>query len=249
MPARAEIRQLFESIAHRYDRGNRILSCGVDRGWRRHAARIVREHQPRRVLDLCCGSGDLAVAIARDLPAGHRGAGIDLSERMLQLARAKLAAAAAPGQWLFCAGSIDQMPFPDGAFDAATVAFGIRNVEALPRAVAEAIRVLRPGGLFLSLEFSRPRPAVLRLLYHLYLHRLLPRAGGWITGQPAAYRYLADSIRRFPDQPSLAAAYRAAGLDQVAWQNLTGGIAAIHTGYAPGSASPVKRVSNPLAPP
>jgi demethylmenaquinone methyltransferase/2-methoxy-6-polyprenyl-1,4-benzoquinol methylase len=185
------------------------------------------------VLDLCCGSGDLAMSVIQTLPSPARCIGIDLATGMVECARAKAALRPTQERLAFLSGDVESMPFPDHYFDVAMVGFGIRNVESIPKAVAEVIRVLKPGGTFFSLEFSKPTRFPLTIAYPFYLHRILPRVGGWISGEPGAYRYLAESIKAFPDQPSLAEALREGGLENVRWTNLTGGIVAVHQGTAP----------------
>ena len=236
MPPRRQIRAMFESISGRYDLGNRVLSLGIDRRWRRHVSLQIAKLRPCTVLDLCCGSGDLALSVLPAVPEAIRCVGIDLAEGMLSQARSKAEKRGHAHHLAFLAGDIENMPFPDHAFDVAMVGFGIRNVESIPNAIREVIRVLRPGGTFFSLEFSKTNSFPLNYLYPFYLHHVLPRVGGWISGEPGAYRYLAESIAAFPDQPSLASAFEAGGLQDVHWTNLSGGIVAVHVGRAPGDA-------------
>lgn len=224
------IAAMFSAIAPRYDRANHILSFNQDRRWRRFAVRQAELCQGMRVLDLCTGTGDLALALARAAPVEV--VGLDLSRDMLARAREKARRAGLEGRVRFLEGNALDVPFPSERFDRVTIAFGLRNLPDYRAGLAEIVRVLRPGGRALILEFARPAGLWGRL-YELYLRHLLPVLGGWLTGRGASYRYLHDSIRAFPDGPSLAALLRAASLAQVEVFPLSGGIVLLHRGVKP----------------
>ena len=214
------VRSMFDRIAPVYDAMNRLMSAGLDRRWRAlTAAAVVRRGD--RVLDACCGTGDLALA---DAAAGGEVTGLDFSERMLERARRKSDAV----QWVN--GDLLSLPFADASFDAATVGFGVRNVLALEQALAELRRVLRPGGRLGILEITRPR-GPLALFYRLWFDGLVPLAGKLLPGG-SAYAYLPASVRRFPGPDELAQLMRAAGFEDVRYRLLAGGIVALHTGTA-----------------
>ena len=211
---------MFDGIAPVYDAMNRVTTAGLDGGWRRLAAEaVVRPGD--RVLDACCGTGDLALACAR---TGGRVTGLDFSERMLERARRK-----APDlEWV--RGDLLAIPFPDATFDAATVGFGIRNVPEMERGLAELRRVIRAGGRLAVLEIVRPKRP-LSLFYSVWFDRLVPLIGKALPGG-AAYTYLPASVRRFPGPHELAELIRAAGFANVRWRTLAGGIVALHVGEA-----------------
>lgn len=214
--APAAVQAMFDRISPVYDPMNRVMTVGLDRRWRRLAVQaVVRPGD--RVLDACCGTGDLALEAQR---AGARVTGLDFSERMLERARRKSAAV----EWV--RGDVLALPFPDGSFDAVTVGFGIRNVEDLQAGLAELARVLRPGGRLGCLEITRPRGA-LRPFFALWFDGLVPLAGKVLPGG-AAYTYLPASVRRFPGPADLAGVIGRAGFGQVGWRLLGGGIVALH---------------------
>ena len=223
------IQEMFGEISGRYDLLNRLLSAGRDRAWRRVTVERLGPRPGERALDLCGGTGDLALDLAR---AGASVVCADFSWPMLVGARPKLAGAGPGAVRLLLADAL-RLPFADGSFDLLTIAFGLRNLRTVEEGLGEMRRVLRPGGRLGILEFSTPPGALLRGAYHLYLGRILPRVGGWVSGRPRAYRYLADSIRGFPDQEGLARQMREAGLVEVGYLNLTGGIVALHTARRP----------------
>jgi demethylmenaquinone methyltransferase/2-methoxy-6-polyprenyl-1,4-benzoquinol methylase len=200
---------------------NRLMTAGLDERWRRRTAAAVVT-QGSRVLDACCGTGDLAVACNE---AGGDVVGLDFSERMLARARGKSDAV----EWV--RGDLLELPFPDESFDAATVGFGIRNVQDLEAGLRELARVLRPGGRLGCLEITRPRGA-LRPFFRLWFDGLVPLAGKILPGG-AAYTYLPASVRRFPGPEDLAVVMRRAGLGEVSWELLGGGIVALHTARKP----------------
>ncbi len=211
---------MFDRIAPVYDVMNRVMTMGLDLRWRRLAAEsVVRPGD--RVLDGACGTGDLAVADKR-AGASHV-TGLDFSERMLERARRK-----APLEWV--QGDLLALPFGDDTFDAMTVGFGVRNVADLPRALAEAKRVLRPGGRLAILEITQPR-GPLRVFFHVWFDRVVPLLGKVLPGG-AAYSYLPASVRRFPDAERLAELMREAGFGDVRFRLLAGSIVALHTGAA-----------------
>ena len=212
------VRTMFDRIAPVYDAMNRVMTVGLDRGWRRVTAQaVVRPGD--RVLDACCGTGDLALA-ARD--AGGVVTGVDFSPRMLERARRK----APDVDWVH--GDALALPFPDGSFDAATVGFGIRNVADIDRALSELARVLRPGGRLGILEITTPRGR-LAPFYRVWFERVVPVIGKVLPGG-SAYTYLPASVRRFPDVDGLAATLRSAGFSDVGYRTFAGGIVALHTG-------------------
>lgn len=227
MPDAATIQRMFAEVAPGYDRANRALSLGIDTWWRRRAVRLVDVKPGERGLDVCAGTGDLSYALQR---AGADIVGADFCAPMLVRAANKQGGAAAPGP-RFLAGDALALPFADGAFDFATVAFGIRNVADPEAGLRELARVVRPGGRVVVLEFTRPRVPLLGGLYRFYFRRVLPRLGGWISGaQNGAYRYLHDSVMAFPEREDFLALMRAAGLHAPRMRLLTGGIAALYRG-------------------
>ncbi len=211
------VRDMFDRIAPVYDFMNRAMTLGLDTRWRRlTVAAAVRPGD--RVLDVCCGTGDLALASSE---AGAHVVGLDFSEKMLARARNKSDAV----DWV--RGDATAMPFADGEFDAVTVGFGIRNLEDLERGLAEIARALRAGGRFGCLEITRPR-GVLRPFFRVWFDALVPLAGKVLPGG-GAYTYLPASVRRFPGPEDLAVAFARAGFSKIEWRLLGGGIVALHT--------------------
>ncbi len=221
LPA-ADVRTMFDRIAPVYDAMNRLMTAGLDRRWRRIAAEAV-VRKGGRVLDACCGTGDLAVAARK---AGGRVTGLDFSPRMLERARRKDAAV----EWV--EGDLLALPFEDGGFDAVTVGFGVRNVSDLELGLREIRRVLASGGSVAILEITQPR-GVLAPFYRVWFDRIVPLAGKLLKGG-AAYSYLPASVRRFPGPDELARLLGEAGFDVVEWRTFAGGIVALHTGRAGG---------------
>ena len=216
-----EIRRMFASIAGRYDLLNRILSLWLDAAWRRRAIEELRLQPGDLVLDVCCGTGDLADQVVR---GGGRVVASDFCHEMLCAIAAK-----APGAHRVEADAL-RLPFVDGQFDAVTIGFGLRNLADPVAGLREMRRVLRPGGKLVILEFSLPPGRVFRALYHLYLGRILPWAGDLLSRRRGPYRYLAKSILAFPDQPTLAGHLRDAGFTEARWIDLSRGIVALHLG-------------------
>jgi len=222
------VRGMFGRVAHRYDLANHLLSFNIDRYWRAHTVRRAREILLRpeaRVLDICCGTGDLVLALAGQ---GHAVLGSDFCHPMLAAASAKIARRRAPAV-LFESDALT-LPLRDASLDLLTVAFGFRNLANYESGLAEMRRVLRPGGMAAILEFSQPPNAVFGAFYNLYSRRILPWIGGLISGTRDAYTYLPESVRKFPAASELAAMMQTAGFAEVSFEYLTGGIAALHLG-------------------
>jgi demethylmenaquinone methyltransferase/2-methoxy-6-polyprenyl-1,4-benzoquinol methylase len=213
-----DVRTMFDRIAPVYDVMNRVMTAGLDLRWRRLTAEAV-VRQGDRVLDACCGTGDLAVA---DVRAGGKVTGLDFSPRMLDRARRK----SAEVTWI--EGDMLALPFEDASFEAATVGFGVRNVTDLERGLSELARVVVPGGRLGILEITTPT-GLLAPFYGLWFDRIVPLLGKLLKGGEA-YSYLPASVRRFPDKDTLAGLLREAGFDGVEYRTFAGGIVALHTG-------------------
>lgn len=229
------VRGMFARVAHRYDLANHLLSFNIDRYWRSHTVRRVRpvlERPDARVLDLCCGTGDLTLALLRSLtvaaPSGPGAVvfGSDFCHPMLISARAKIGRRRAPAS-LFEADAL-RLPLRDCSLDLVTVAFGFRNLANYEAGLVEMRRVLRPGGMAAILEFSQPPNAAFRALYNFYSRRILPWIGGALSGSRDAYNYLPESVSRFPSAGELAENMRRVGFAEVRFEYLTGGIVALH---------------------
>lgn len=231
MPEGKQIQEMFSGIAGRYDLLNHVLSMGTDLYWWWRMARASGAGPGRLLLDVAAGTGDSSLALAR---RGAEVVSTDFTFAMLALGPAKFRRKGLEGRiWASAGADAQALPFRPGTFDGVTICYGIRNVEDRRKAYAEFLRVLKPGGRLTILEFSRPRWAWLRGLYGWYSRAVLPRLGGWISGDSSAYAYLPESIRAFPEQALLAAELEAAGFEKISWENLTGGIAALHLGSKP----------------
>jgi demethylmenaquinone methyltransferase/2-methoxy-6-polyprenyl-1,4-benzoquinol methylase len=232
------VRDMFARVAHRYDLANHLLSFNIDRHWRAHTARRagrILERPEARVLDICCGTGDLVLALAKGRSSGRQAEapapptfGSDFCHPMLTAARAKMERAGVRAP-LFEADAL-RLPLADASLDLITVAFGFRNFANYGAGLEEMRRVLRPGGMAAILEFSRPTNAAFAALYEFYSRRILPWIGGALSGSPDAYRYLPESVRKFPSAVQLAEDMRCAGFRSVSYELLTGGIVALHLG-------------------
>ncbi|HEX5708619.1 MAG TPA: bifunctional demethylmenaquinone methyltransferase/2-methoxy-6-polyprenyl-1,4-benzoquinol methylase UbiE [Pyrinomonadaceae bacterium] len=229
------VRGMFARIAGRYDLLNHLLSGNTDARWRKRVAKLLGDSLApgARVLDVACGTGDLAFALAEAVPHA-RVVGVDFCRPMLELAAAKSARRSA-GAVAFVEGDALSLPFADETFDAASIAFGLRNLARVEQGLEELRRVLKPGGRVAVLEFSRPVVPGFRALFQFYFTRVLPFVGGVVSGSRGAYEYLPRSVSKFPDQRALVEMMRGAGFERVEFENLTGGVAALHTGARPAS--------------
>ncbi len=226
------VRGMFGRIAPRYDLANHLLSCNIDRLWRARTVRRVRpilERPDARVLDICCGTGDLLLALGSSTTSTVFGS--DFCHPMLVSAREKITARRARAQ-VFESDALC-LPLGDASLDLVTVAFGFRNLANYEAGLLELRRVLRPGGMAAILEFSQPKSAPFGAIYNFYSRRILPWIGGLLTGSRDAYKYLPESISKFPTAPQFADDMRQAGFQEVRFELLTGGAVALHLGTKP----------------
>jgi demethylmenaquinone methyltransferase/2-methoxy-6-polyprenyl-1,4-benzoquinol methylase len=233
---------MFDRIAARYDLMNALMTAGLDRRWRRLAATQAGLRPADEALDVCCGTGDLSIALAAT-DAGVRVLGLDLSDAMLDRARAKLASRAAAEPSLaarvgFVSGDALQLPFADGRFAAVTAAFGVRNLHDLSLAFAGLLRVTRPGGRLVCLEITTPPPGPGRRFHAFWFERCVPLLGRLVAGDGSAYSYLPASVRAFPDADGLARLLRDAGWRNVRYRRLGMGIVALHVAEKPAAGQP-----------
>jgi demethylmenaquinone methyltransferase/2-methoxy-6-polyprenyl-1,4-benzoquinol methylase len=222
---------VFESVASRYDLMNDLMSGGVHRLWKEELVTRLRPRRGEVLVDVAGGTGDVAFRFLDRLEGEGRVVVCDFTPAMIEVGAARALDRGILQGIDWVAGDAENLPLRSGVADAVTIAFGLRNVTRRQKALAEMRRVLKPGGRFLCLEFSRVEQPVLARLYELYSFGILPMLGGLVAGDRAAYQYLVESIRRFPDQASLAAELEAAGFAQVRWRNLSAGVAAIHSGW------------------
>lgn len=229
------VRGLFQAIAPWYDALNHLLSLNRDRAWRRRAVDRLgwSAHPDGLYLDACTGTFDLALELARRPGFRGRVLAVDFAPAMLRQGQPKIGAA--PVRPL--AADALRLPFPDATFHGVTVGFGVRNLADLDAGLRELVRVLRPGGRLVVLDFSLPPRGPLRAAYLLYFRRVLPTIGRLVSGHASAYRYLPESVLRFPEPPALAQRLEAAGLTEVGWELRTAGIVAIHWGRRPAAAA------------
>jgi demethylmenaquinone methyltransferase/2-methoxy-6-polyprenyl-1,4-benzoquinol methylase len=225
---------VFDTVASRYDLMNDLMSGGLHRVWKDAAVTWLapprRSPVPFEVLDVAGGTGDIAFRIAERAPSAAVTVA-DINAGMLAVGRSRARSLRLADRVAFVEANAESLPFAAARFDAVTIAFGIRNVPDIQKALAEAFRVLKPGGRFLCLEFSAVDVAVLDTVYDLYSRNVIPRLGGVVVGDEEPYRYLVESIRRFPNQARFSAMIERAGFERVAVRNLSGGIAAIHSGW------------------
>ena len=228
------VNEVFHSVASRYDLMNDLLSMGLHRVWKDIMINTLnppKGEAPFALLDVAGGTGDIAFRAAKAAGAGFRATVCDINADMLQVGRDRAAKAHLDDRVAFVEGNAEALAFPDRAFDAYTIAFGIRNVPRIDLALTEAFRVLRPGSRFLCLEFSTVDVPGLDRLYELFSFRVIPPLGRAVTGDAESYQYLVESIRKFPRPSAFADMIRAAGFSRVNWQRLSGGIVALHSGW------------------
>ncbi len=225
------VREVFDSVAPRYDLMNDLMSGGAHRLWKHFTLTLASLRPGQKALDVAGGTGDLAAGLARQV--GQRGLVVltDINAAMLDRGRDRLLDEGFTGNLQYVQANAERLPFAPGTFDCVTIGFGLRNVTDKAAALRSMGRVLKPGGQLLVLEFSHPVAPGLKPLYDAYSFRVLPLLGRLVTGDEASYRYLAESIRMHPDQESLLAMFREAGLEGCRYHNLAGGIVAVHRGY------------------
>lgn len=229
MPTKTKVKGMFNSIAGDYDSLNHILSLDIDKIWRKKALKVIADAPaPVQVLDLACGTGDFSIAIAKTV-TGHV-TGVDLSEGMLAVMREKVAKEGLTDKISIEEGDGENLRFPDNTFDRVTIAFGIRNFENRQKGLCEMLRVLKPGGRLVILELSRPENKVIRWFYDLYFLHILPKIGGKVSGDKAAYAYLPASVAAFPGPKEFTATMRSAGFRDVTHKAMTLGICRMYTG-------------------
>ncbi|HWB69063.1 MAG TPA: bifunctional demethylmenaquinone methyltransferase/2-methoxy-6-polyprenyl-1,4-benzoquinol methylase UbiE [Solirubrobacterales bacterium] len=223
-----QVNRMFDRIAGRYDALNSVMTAGLHHRWRERAADRAELSPGDTALDVCCGTGDLALELARRVTPGGRVVGCDFSEPMLDLAREKAGERGVEGVRFEWADAL-KLPYDDARFDAVTVGFGVRNLADLQAGFAEMARVLRPGGRLVILEITQPARFPLSAFFSLWFDRVVPLLGA-LTGDSDAYSYLPESVRTFPDPHRLAAMLEGAGLERIRYTVLAGGIIAIHSG-------------------
>jgi demethylmenaquinone methyltransferase/2-methoxy-6-polyprenyl-1,4-benzoquinol methylase len=224
-----QVASMFDQIAFRYDFLNRFLSGGIDKYWRRRAIRELAPLAPQKILDVATGTADVAIMTAKFLKPATI-IGIDISEKMLDLGRQKVAKLLLNNKIELQAGDSEAIKFPDNTFDAITVAFGVRNFEDLRRGLAEMERVLKPGGKLVILEFSKPKQTFLKGIYGLYMRVVTPGIGRLVSKNREAYQYLNDSVQKFPEGNNFLTIMKEVGYTATYLKTLTGGICTIYCG-------------------
>jgi demethylmenaquinone methyltransferase/2-methoxy-6-polyprenyl-1,4-benzoquinol methylase len=222
---------VFDSVAQRYDLMNDVMSLGLHRVWKRFTIAHTGLKPGQRALDVAAGSADLSIALARRVGSKGHVAVTDINREMLSIGRDRLLDAGIAGNASCILADAEALPFADRSFHCVTIGFGLRNVTDKARALESIYRVLKPGGRLLVLEFSTPRLGPLNAVYDAYSFQVLPRMGRLLAGDEASYRYLAESIRRHPDQAALESMLQAAGFERTEYFNLSGGIVALHVGF------------------
>jgi demethylmenaquinone methyltransferase/2-methoxy-6-polyprenyl-1,4-benzoquinol methylase len=228
------VNDVFRSVAQRYDLMNDLMSAGLHRVWKDlmiNALNPPRGDSPVALLDVAGGTGDIAFRAAKAAGSGFQATVCDINSDMLQVGRERAAARHLDDRVTFVEGNAEKLVFHNGAFDAYTIAFGIRNVPRIDLALSEAFRVLRPGSRFLCLEFSAVDVPGLDRIYDLFSFKVIPPLGRAVTGDADSYQYLVESIRKFPKPGTFADMIRAAGFSRVTWQSFSGGIVAMHSGW------------------
>ena len=230
MPSKKKVENMFDSIANDYDSLNHVLSLSIDKIWRRRALKkIVDAGENPSVLDVACGTGDFSIAIAKAL-GGGRVIGVDISKGMLEVMRQKVLKNNLESIIIEEIGDGEDLRFGTATFDRVVNAFGIRNFEDRDKGLREALRVLKPGGRLVILELSRPENKIMRWFYDLYFLNILPKIGGRISGDKAAYAYLPASVKAFPDKKAFMDQMRSAGFKNVTHKALTFGVCRMYTG-------------------
>lgn len=228
---KALVTGVFDSVAQKYDVMNDVMSFGIHRLWKRQTIDSSAVRKGQTVLDLAGGTGDLAAKFSRIVGPEGKVVLADINDSMLKVGRDKLRDMGIVGNVEYVQANAEELPFADNHFDLITIAFGLRNVTDKDKALRSMLRVLKPGGRLLVLEFSRPQHDLLNTLYDFYSFNVLPQMGGLIANDKDSYQYLAESIRMHPDQETLKAMMSEAGFEQVTYQNMTGGIVALHRGF------------------
>lgn len=233
LPDPDKVKTMFQSIAPRYDFLNRLLSGRRDVAWRRKAVAQLSWSERGRILDIATGTADVALEVARQTAETVKITGVDFSPNMLEIGQQKVRESRYSHRIELKVADAQALPFEDGTFDSTIIAFGIRNIPDRDLALREMIRVVKPGGKVVVLEFTTPQAKILKNLYHFYFLKVLPVLGGIISGKKDAYEYLPDSVLKFPTQEEFKGIMSASGLTNVTYRNLTFGIACIHVGIAP----------------
>ena len=229
LPKKEQVALMLDQIAPKYDFLNRFLSAGIDISWRKKALLKLRSHNPQAILDVATGTADLAIMASRLLNP-KKIIGIDISEGMLEIGRKKILTGGLQNQISLHTGDSEQIPMEDNSFDAVTVSFGVRNFQNLEKGLQEIIRVLRPGGKLMVLEFSRPSIPGIQQLYNLYMNIVTPGVGRIFSKSRNAYQYLNDSVQKFPEGKDFIAILDKTGFHNTSFQRLSFGICTIYTG-------------------
>jgi demethylmenaquinone methyltransferase/2-methoxy-6-polyprenyl-1,4-benzoquinol methylase len=224
-----QVTNMFDNIAGRYDRLNRMLSAGIDVSWRKKAIRQLKGDKPQQILDVATGTADMAIIACRMLDP-DKIIGIDISNRMLEHGRKKIEKEGLASCIQLQGGDSETINFPDNSFDAVMVAFGVRNFENLEKGLKEMLRVLKPGGKLLVLEFSRPRIKIFRSLYNLYMGIVAPEVARWFSQNKKAYQYLDQSARLFPERQAFVDILNSSGYSDTSFKPLSAGICCIYIG-------------------
>jgi len=222
------IAKMFDRISPKYDRLNHLLSFNIDKTWRKKTAKAVAKDQPKTILDIATGTADLAIALAKYNPQAHI-IGVDISEKMLEIGKAKIAKQGLDNQIDLRLGDAAALPFESQFFDAVTVAFGVRNFENLQQGLSEICRVLKPNGQVYILEFSMPERFPIKQAYRLYFKQILPKIGKQVSKDDWAYSYLPESVERFPKPAAFLQTLNDNGLSEASTRSLTWGIATLYT--------------------
>ena len=228
-PKKQQIAEMFDRIASRYDVTNRVLSAGIDIKWRKKAILQLKKEKPRRILDVATGTCDMAILSYRLLKP-EKITGIDISEQMLKLGRKKIEKEGLTSVIELQTGDSETINFADNSFDAVTVAFGVRNFENLESGLKEMLRVLKPGGKLIVLEFSRPRIKIFRSLYNLYMSIIAPEVARWFSRNKRAYQYLNQSAKLFPERQNFVDILNSSGYSNTSFKPLSAGICCIYIG-------------------